>query len=420
MGDKVSNMALGFLVAVLVARHLGPENFGIFSYAISVGAIFSAASHVGLSGLIVKEIVKKPNERALTLGTALGLKYIGGIVGYTILITYAAIYEGIESIEFTALAIAGGILLLLPFDIIDYWFQAFVRAKYSTAARLTGITLSSALKIVLVIAGSGTIALIAANLTQAIFTAIAFIVIYRLKSELSIKEWSFKWTKAKELFNQGWMIYLGAIFAVIYLKIDLVMLRWYVGAEAVGIYAVAAQLSEAWYFIPTAIAASFFPKLIAMREANHEIYLKRLQQLFDFLFILAVSVAIVTTILSDWLITLFFGSHYIESASILIIHIWAGTFIFMRALFSRWILIENALMFSLITQGLGALTNILLNMVMIPKFGGNGAAFATLISYAVASYVALAFHEKTRPIFYMMSKSIIGPVRYIFNYARRK
>lgn len=412
VGDKTINLGVGFLVSAVVARYLGPKDFGIFSYAISVGALFAAAGHMGLSGLVVREIVKKPDERGVTLGTTFGLKFIGMALGYTLLLVYAMVYEGVASIEFKAVAIAGAVLLFRPFDIIDFWFQAFVQAEYVTYARLTGLAFSSALKLLFVFLGLSVIYFVAANLIQAIAIAIAFLFFYKIKSSLKAAEWSFSWSKAKDLFSQGWAIYLGSIFAVIYLKIDQVMLRWFEGSEAVGIYAIAAQLSEAWYFVPGAIVTSFFPKLIKLKEENPARFERRLQQLFDLLFILALGVAIVMTLLSEWLITLFFGYHYIDSASVFVIHIWAAIFIFMRAAFSKWILIENALIFSLITQGAGALVNVVLNYFLIPRFGAQGAAYATLISYALASFFSLLICSKTRPIFIMMLKSIFSPFRY--------
>src|SRR5690554_2609025 len=412
MGDKVTSIGVGFLVTVVVARYLGPEDFGVFSYAISVAALFAAAGHMGLSGLVVREIVKNPEERGVVLGTILALKFIGMLVGYFSLLGYAAFYEGFASVEFKVLAIAGAVLLFRPFDIVDFWFQAFVKARYVTIARSTGLLAGSVLKISFVALGLSVFFFVAANLFQAVVVAIALLVMYGLKSELKISSWTFCWSKAKELFSQGWVIYLGSIFAVIYLKVDQVMLRWFEGSESVGIYAVAAQLSEAWYFVPAAIVASFFPKLIKLREESEAQFNKRLQQLFDLLFILAACVAVIMTLLSEWLIFLFFGDHYAESANILVIHIWAAIFIFMRAAFSKWILIQNALIFSLVTQGLGALVNVVLNYFLIPEFGAQGAAYATLISYAFASFFSLAIYSKTRPVFVMMAKSLFCVIRY--------
>ena len=115
-----------------------------------------------------------------------------------------------------------------------------------------------------------------------------------------------------------------------------------------------------------------------------------------------------------------FGEVYKNAASILMIHIWAALFIFMRALFSRWIVIEDVLIFSMITHGSGALLNIVLNYILIPQYGGEGAAYATLFSYATSSYFALLLYFKTRPIFWMMTKSLFSPLRYCFDILRGK
>lgn len=413
MSDNIITLGVGFLTSVVIARYLGPEEFGVFSYAISMVALFAAAGHMGLSGLVVREIVKKPNERGVILGTTLGLKFIGMISGYAILLAYAAIYEGFESREFTVLALAGVVLIFRPFDIIDFWFQAFVQARYATVAKLTGLAVGTFIKLLFVFLGFNVFYFIGANVAQTAFVTFSLLVVYKLKSSLSLSEWGFSWKKAKELFNDGWVIYLGSIFAVVYLKIDQVMLRWFEGTEAVGIYAVASQLSEAWYFIPGAIVASLFPKLIKLREESIYEFNKRMQQLFDLLFILALGVAIIVTFLSEWIISVFFGQHYIESSSVLVIHIWAAIFIFMRSAFSKWILIENALVFSLITQGSGALINVALNFIFIPRYGVQGAAYATLISYACASFFSLLLYSKTRPVFFMMLKSVFSVFRYV-------
>lgn len=166
------------------------------------------------------------------------------------------------------------------------------------------------------------------------------------------------------------------------------------GDKAVGVYSVAATMSEVWYFIPTAIVASLYPRLIELRKSDSGLYLKRLQQIFDVLFVVALIVAIAVNLFAPYIISLFFGEAYNDAAAILIIHIWAALFVFMRAALSKWILVEDLLVFSMITQGFGALVNVILNFYLIPFLGGQGAAIATLISYATASYFSLLVTPK--------------------------
>ena len=160
-----------------------------------------------------------------------------------------------------------------------------------------------------------------------------------------------------------------------------------------------------------AIVAGLFPMLVKLKDENEALYLKRLQQIFDFLVFLAIGLGICTYFVAEPLIGNIWGSEYIQSAYVLQIHIWSSVFIFMRALFSRWIHIEEVFIFSLVTQAIGALFNVVLNYFLIPDYGSYGAAIATLISYGMASFVSLALHQKSRVVFYMMCKSLLVPLR---------
>ena len=179
-----------------------------------------------------------------------------------------------------------------------------------------------------------------------------------------------------------------------------------------GIYAVAGTLSETWYFIPTALVTALYPKLIELKGVDEQVYQYRLQQLFDALLLLALVLAVFVNLLAEPLILLIYGEQYQASVAVLIVHIWAALFIFMRAVLSKWIIIEDLLVFSLVTQGGGALVNVVLNYYWIEAYGVLGAAYATLVSYAVASYVALIFAKRTRGIFWMMTKAFFSPLRY--------
>ena len=412
MGEKVLAMGLGLVATVLVARYLGPDGFGTLAYATSLVALFGISGHLGLHGLVVREIVKKPALRAETLGTTAILKFIGVLVGYLALLLYAGAYEGLGTVGFSLIAIAGAALLFTPIDVVDYWFNAFVQARYVSIARLLAQLVFVGVTLLFVFLGSGVVMFAIPYVLRALIAAIILLLLFHTKAGIRLSEWRFNRTHARDLLKQGWVIYLASFFAVIYLKIDQVMLRWLADSTEVGVYAVAARLSEVWYFIPTAIAASVFPKLIDLRESDEALFRHRLQQLFDSLAMLGMVIALLVTAVAPWLIPWIFGTDYAASAAILVIHTWASVFIFMRAALSRWILIENALYFSLLTQGLGALSNVVLNYILIPVYGGQGAAWATLVSYAIASFFAVLLYPRTRPVFWMMLNALFAPVRY--------
>ncbi len=418
MGDKVFFLGVNFLASILVARYLGPEKFGVLSYATSLVAIFASAGSMGLAGLIVREVVKYPDQEKEILGSAFSLKYIGMLFSFLVMLIYAIAFElGNKETFWVFLIVATGVLFQ-PFDVIDYWFQSQVKAKYIAYSRVLSVLISTLLKVAFVLTGASLVFFSYANLTYTILCAIFLCIFYKNITKKSPLSWSVSFTRMKALIKSGGLIYIGSILAIIYIKIDQVMLKWLVGTDEVGIYAVAAQLSEAWYFIPVAIVSSLFPSLIKVENSDREKYKVRLQQIFDLLFVLAAVIALAVTLVSDPVMSFFFGKEYSGSAPILNIHIWAGVFIFMRALFSRWILIENALVFSILTQGAGAVINVILNFFLIKEYGGVGAAYATLLSYAMASYGALFFYKKTRPVFLMMTKSIFSPLRLLLKIRR--
>ncbi|VAW64524.1 hypothetical protein MNBD_GAMMA11-272 [hydrothermal vent metagenome] len=411
--EKILTMGITLLVTVFLARYLGPERYGVLAYAISLVAILAIPGHAGLSGLVIRELVKYPDAKEEIMGTSFMLKGLGYLTGFFLLIMYAYLIEGQQGQAFWVLLVLATMVLFQAFDVIDFLYQSRLEAKYTAISRSVAIVLSASAKIGLIFLGSGLIYIALAHALQALMSALCLVLFYCFKSRERISNWKVSFIRARELLSQGWLVFLGTIFAVIYLKVDQVMLMWLKGDEEVGIYAVAATLSEAWYFFPAAIVASVFPKLIQLKKTNPLTYKKRLQQLFDLLFILAICVAVLVTFFSEILIEQVFGASYIESANILTVHIWAAVFIFMRTVFSKWILIENVLVFSLITQGMGAVTNIILNLVLIPEYGGLGAAYATILSYAAASYVALLFSAKTRPVFWMMTFAMLSPFRYV-------
>ena len=177
--------------------------------------------------------------------------------------------------------------------------------------------------------------------------------------------------------------------------------------ESVGQYAAAAKISEAWYFIPGIIMASVFPKLIEKRKEAPEAYYYFIEKLLRLLFLMAVFLVLGALLFSDIVINILYGDEYTNSIGVLQIHIVASFFVFMRALVSKWIIVEELFVFSFVSQGLGALVNVVLNILFIPRFGIEGAAWATVISYSIAGYISLAVHGRSRRLFLIMTKVMV-------------
>ena len=411
--EKISRMAVALFINVMVARYLGPEKFGILGYASSLLTFVGTFIYLGLSGIVVRELVQRPKEINSILGTTFTLKMIGAILAFVIVLIILAITKDeISGVEFTVIILLASTLFFKPFESVDIWFQSLIQAKKYVLPKSIAYLISSILKVCVVLLGLSIIYIASAYIIESVIGILLLIIVY-VKNGNKPLHWRFSKTEAKNLLGQGWIILISGFFAEMNLRVDQVMLRWYKGTVDVGIYAVAARLSEIWYFIPAAIVLSFYPKLMQIKNRNEDEYKIKLRQLLNLLFTLGFLVAIIVNIISKPFINILYGPDYILAGSILTIHIWAGIFIFMRELFSKWLIMEDLLKYSLFTHGLGALVNITLNIFLIPLYSGFGAAIATLISYMTSSYLSLFLMPKTRVMAIMMTKAMLSPLKFM-------
>jgi PST family polysaccharide transporter len=209
---------------------------------------------------------------------------------------------------------------------------------------------------------------------------------------------------------------------IVYLKIDVLMINHFMTRSDAGQYAAATKISEIWFIFPIVIVTTVFPFLWRFRDDPIE-WKRRIQMTLDGLAWLGITAAIVISLIGETLVVWLFGAAYSTAATVLVIHIWGGVFIFMRAVLSRWLIAEDLLPLSLLTHLAGAIVNIGLNFWWIPKFGIVGAAWATVVSYAVAGWLALFLSVSTRSMGVAMLKALLLPlrtrdVRYYFGLVR--
>jgi O-antigen/teichoic acid export membrane protein len=183
------------------------------------------------------------------------------------------------------------------------------------------------------------------------------------------------------------------------------MINEMLGKYEVGIYAVAVRLSEAFHFLPILLTTSFFPAILNARKINKALYILRLQRLYTFLLWMALSAALTMTFVGESLVIALFGQAYKEAGSILIVHAWTNIFIFISAGFGRYLLAENLTLINMYRVILGAIVNILLNLLLIPYYGIIGSAYATLLSLALVNY---AFDIFNKDLWHQLHMKIIA------------
>lgn len=406
LGEKGLRIIDAFFIGIWLARYLGPESFGVLSYAESFVYLFAAFAALGLDQIVVRELVKDGTRRDELLGTTFALR----IAGFVVML--AAIFWTLGILNNDALT--NNVVLVLTITIalqsfkgIDFYFQSKVLSKYTAISNLVAVGILSVVKVVLILSKAPLIYFAFALAFEWVVIAIGYIIAYRY-NDLSIRQWKFKKEVAVKLLKQSWFLIIGSVAAALYMKIDQVMINEILDERSVGIYSVAVKLTSIWIFVTVAITQSVFPSLVSTRKANRALFLSRLQQLYDVLIKIAVVVSILYAIFADYFVPLLFGEEYAESSGILIVYIWSIIFVFLSNGSWGYYLNEGLEKFSSIRLVIGAIINISLNLVFIKEYGMIGAAYATLISYGISGYLVNAIFAKTRTNFKLQSRAFLN------------
>jgi O-antigen/teichoic acid export membrane protein len=205
--------------------------------------------------------------------------------------------------------------------------------------------------------------------------------------------------------RDSWPLMFASMAVMVYMRTDQVMIKEMLDSVAVGNYAAAIYFSEVWYFVPVAVSASLFPAIINGKEMSKELYYERLQSLYDFMVWFAIIIAVLTTLLADQLITTILGNRFKLAAPVLKIHIWAGVFVFLGVSSGKWFLTENLTRLLFYRTLSGAIVNVLLNFLLIPRYGILGAAYATCAAQFCAAYLYDLLDARTQVTFTMKTKA---------------
>jgi len=403
--EKILRMLVGLFVGVWVARYLGPERFGLFSYAQSFVGLFAAIATLGLDGIVVREIVKDESKATELIGTAFYLKLMGAVVTLFVL---AIAIQFTSNDRYTNLLvfIIASATIFQSFNVVDMYFQSKVLSKYAVFSNIISLFISSIVKIILILINAPLVAFAWAILFDSVVLAMGFIYFFLKYSTCEIRKIKFNKTIAISLLKDSWPLILSGVVISIYMKIDQVMIQEMLGNEAVGQYAAATRLSEIWYFIPTVVASSLFPAIVNAKRQSEELYYDRLQKLFDLVTWIAIAIALPMTFLSDMIVNMLYGEQYSQAASVLMIHIWASIFVFLGVASGQWFIAENLQLLAFWRTFCGMVTNIFLNLLLITKFGIKGVAIATLVSYMIAGFMFDFASYKLRRIFFMKLNTI--------------
>ena len=390
--SRILSMVISFIATIIIARNLGPGNYGQLSYAVSFVAIFSFIASLGIDSVLYRELIKFPEKRKEYLGTAFVMKSVAGVVT-AIIIVVSAMLISQDDVSRILIFILAGTFLFYPPNIINYEFQAKVKSKLPSIISLVITLILNILKILVIFSNKGVIYLALILLLEPILYAILLTIAYKIEFKETILSWKFDKDIATKILKDSWpMIIMGA-FSIIYGRIDQVLIKNMLDATSVGIYGAAVTIAEAWYFAHGIITTSMYPAVVNAKKVSEELYEKRLKKFVIVLFLLSVGISIVTMIFAPLIMGILYGSAFSGSVMVLQIYVWANVGVALNSLVFNYLITENYRKIILFVSFIPMVINIILNLVWIPKYGIAGSAFATAISYSLGPLSILCFKQ---------------------------
>ncbi|MFN6483402.1 MULTISPECIES: flippase [unclassified Nostoc] len=409
--DRILRMGASLVVGVWVARYLGVQQYGLFNYALAFVALFSPIFTLGLDDVVVRHLVRKSSNKEEILGTTFWLKFLGGIASVLLAVSTMFFLGEHETLKIWLVAILGITGIFRASDTIELWFQSQIQSKYTVIAKNTAFLLNTIIKVALILTKAPLLAFALVTLAEFAMSAIGLLIVYQVKGS-SLWLWRWSVATAKTLLKESLPLIFSGFAIMIFMRIDQVMLGQMIGDSEVGVYSAAVRVSEIWYFIPGAIVSSVAPAIYAAKEKSESLYYQRIGQLLSLMTCISLAIALPMSFLSDKIIMMMFGSGYADAGAILAVHIWTSLFVFMGLATSPWFIAEGLNHVSLGKTLFGAILNIILNLLLIPKYAGLGAAIATIISQAAAAFICNGFDSRTQKLFEIQVRSLIHFYKY--------
>ncbi len=401
----------GLMIKVIItnfalSNYLGAKNFGVLNYPMALITFFMAIAALGLDGFVTRELLNHPERKYTILGTAFWLRLIAGAATLPLVyLTYDIInsYKHLDT-PFNYVLIIAFTSVIQSVNIIDSFFQSKVQGKYIMYVQVAGNVLSAVIKLVFIILKLSLIWFVYSLLFDAVLIAAGYVIIYQ-QSNNHLSQWKYNGKVAAYLFKHSWPLAFSAVLVSIYMKIDQAMIGSYLDSTQLGIYSTVASLSESWYFIPVAIVTSVFPAIMHAKKTDTTRYRLRLQNMYDLMVIISLSIAIVMSFGSSIIYHIVYKPQFWPGSAVLSVHVWAGIFVFLGSASGQYLIAEGYTKLAMLRTGVGAVVNIILNICFLPAYGILGAAYATLVAYFIATFFIVLI-PKTREQGLLMFKSL--------------
>jgi len=394
IGERVIQMLLSLIVSVLSARYLGPNNYGALSYSASLVAFFSSIASLGMEGVIIKKMIAEPQHEGEYLGGCMGLRLMSALASSATIVLIMGVLNPGDQTKMLLAFLQSLQLVFQSVNILDYWFQRYLQSKYISVAKMAASIIVMGYKVVLMLTSRSVVWFAFANSLSTLIIAATLYVFYRRSKGPSLKV---DLSYGRLVLKDSYHYILSGLMVSIYGQMDKIMIGKMMTDTDVGLYSTAAAICSMWIFVPQAIIQSFRPSIMEARQSgNLQLYRKKLTNLYSVILWLCVFVSICVCVAAPLAVRILYGEAYMGAIGALRIIIWMETFSMLGTARNIWLLCEQKDRYAKYFLSIGAAANLIMNAVMIPGMGIEGAAVATLATQVITSLLAPLLFRETR------------------------
>ncbi len=394
----VGSKIIRAVMVIYAARILGAGDYGIFSYAFGLASIFSIFADLGLSPLLTRELTNHttPDKKSY-VSTIIATKFGLMILSFALVAIFAPLVSKIP--EANPLLILVGLLIII--DGVRSFGFAIIRAesRMEKEARLSfGTELITAVLAVLVLVYAPSVKnLIISYLIGSTLGSLA--VFFHIRTYLKNLVSNFTKSLAKEAIKSSIPYAMIGIFGGLMVNIDTYFLGYFMNAEAVGLYSAALRPVMMLYLVPTFLTIAIFPTMNKYVSEGNSGALKSLTERGLLSTIaLALPIACGGLIMGGTLIHNIFGAEYSGSIGSFKILLLSVILVFPGMILGHVLFSKNSKVAPIKAAGIGAVINIVLDILLIPIIGIEGSAIATLSSQIVMNAILLRETNKLMPL----------------------
>ena len=411
---KIVNLLGGLLVGVVVARYLGPEQYGLMNYVISYVFLFQTLALFGLDSIEIREEARGRKPYPTIIGTAFCLKLFFGICFVALAITTSWLMEA-DGYTTLLVALYSLSVVLNSLIVIRNYFTAIVQNEYVVKAEISRTLLSIVIKLLLLLLHASLTWFVLAYMFDFVLLGAGYVTAYRARIG-SLREWRFDRTYARFLLHESLPLLLTNAAVIIYQRIDQVMIGSMIDKTSVGYFSVAAKFTELLIFLPMILAQTITPILVKAREHSITEYQAKAQRFMNFSFWLTLSASALISVISYWLIRYSFGPAYLPAVAVLQIMAFKAASVALSNTAGAMLVTEGLQRWAIFRDVFGCIVCVLLNYLLLPRYGVIAAAFVSIASNVAAGYLADALIPAYRHLFICQTRTMLSGWKDIFNF----